>query len=345
MPCKVVVGGFWGDEGKGKIISYIALRDKINIGVRGGVGPNAGHTVEFEGRTYKLRMLPSTFINEKSRVLVGAGVLVDPKVFLEEVKTTGCEGRAGLDPNCAIIEERHITEDKKSAHLSKKIGTTGTGTGPCNVDRVRRKAKIAKDIPELKDFLVDVAFEVNKALDEEKNVLVEGTQGTFLSLYHGTYPYCTSKDVTASSICADVGIGPTKIDEVLVVFKAYITRVGSGPLPGEIPREEAEKRGWLEVATVTGRIRRVAPFNIDLAKKAVMLNSASQIAITKLDVLYPKCRGIRRYADLPDEAKNFLRNIENSIGVPVTLIGTGPDVYDIIDLETSGRISPVEKRR
>jgi len=343
LPCKVVVGGFWGDEGKGKIISYLALRDKIDIGVRGGVGPNAGHTVEFEGHTYKLRMLPSTFINEKSKALIGAGVLVNPKIFLEEVETTGCGKRAGLDPNCAIIEDKHIEKDKKSSYLSKKIGTTGSGTGPCNVDRVRRRVKTAKDVPELKEFLVDVAFEVNKALDEDKNVLIEGTQGTFLSLYHGTYPYCTSKDVTASSICADVGVGPTRVDEVLVVFKAYVTRVGEGPLPGELPKEEAEKRGWLEVATVTGRVRRAASFNIDLARRAVMLNSATQIAITKLDVLYPECRGVRRFADLPDEAKNFLRNIENSVGVPITLIGTGPEIYDIIDLEATGRISPVKK--
>jgi len=344
LPCKVVVGGFWGDEGKGKIISYLALRDKVDIGVRGGVGPNAGHTVQFEGKTYKLRMIPSIFINEKARLLIGAGVLVNPKIFLEEINQTGCKNRIGLDPNCVIIEDKHIQEDKSSSHLSKQIGTTGTGTGPCNVDRVKRIAKTAKDIPELKDFLVDVAFEVNKAVDEGKDVLVEGTQGTFLSLYHGTYPFCTSKDVTASSICADVGLGPKKIDEVLVVFKAYITRVGGGPLPGELSQEEAEKLGWVEVATVTGRKRRVAPFNVDLAKRAVMLNSASQIAITKLDVLFPSCKGIKKYAELPDEAKNFIKNIENSIGVPITLIGTGPEVYDIIDLEKSGRISPVIKR-
>jgi len=337
------VGGFWGDEGKGKIISYLALRDKVHIGVRGGVGPNAGHTVQFEGKSYKLRMLPSTFVKEKSRVLIGAGVLVNPSIFLEEVELTGCRGRVGLDPNCAIIEEKHVKKDKTSPHLSKNIGTTGTGTGPCNVDRVRRIAKIAKEVPELQDFLVDVASEVNKALDEGKNVLVEGTQGTFLSLYHGTYPYCTSKDVTASSICADVGIGPRRVDDVLVVFKSYITRVGQGPLPGEIPWDEAERLGWAEVATVTGRKRRVAPFNVELAKKAVMLNSANQIAITKLDVIYPSCRGIRKYTDLPEEAKGFIKNIEVSVGVPVTLIGTGPETYDIIDLEKTKRVSAVIK--
>ncbi|MEM2915189.1 MAG: adenylosuccinate synthetase, partial [Candidatus Bathyarchaeia archaeon] len=128
--------------------------------------------------------------------------------------------------------------------MASEIKTTGTGTGPCNADRVLRKAKLAKDVPELKGFLADVPLEVNEAIDKGENVLIEGTQGTFLSLWHGTYPYCTSKDVTASAACSDVGLGPKKVDDVIVVFKAFTTRVGAGPLPGEISWEEAEKRGW-----------------------------------------------------------------------------------------------------
>ncbi|MHC1586011.1 MAG: adenylosuccinate synthetase [Candidatus Hecatellaceae archaeon] len=332
MVCTVVVGGFWGDEGKGKIISYLAVKDHVKIGVRGGVGPNAGHTVQHQGRTLRLRMLPSAVVNAEARLLVGAGVLVDPARFLEEVDLAEARGRAGLDPNCAIIEPKHVAADRSSNHLAGKIGTTGTGTGPCNSDRVQRKAKTAKEIPELQDFLADVALEVNEALDKGENVLVEGTQGTFLSLYHGTYPYVTSKDVTASAICSDVGIGPTKVDEVIVVFKAYVTRVGGGPLPGELPAEEAERRGWAEVATVTGRKRRAAPFNFELAKRAVMLNGATQAALTKLDILYPECRGVREYEKLPEKAKSFIEKIEEATGVPVTLIGTGPETLDIIDL-------------
>lgn len=333
MPCMVIVGGFWGDEGKGKVISYLAFKKNINIGVRGGVGPNAGHTVQIEGKTYKMRMLPSTFVNKNSRVLVGAGVLVNPDIFLDEIQLTKCEDRIGLDGNCAIIEQKHIEIDRTYTHLTKKVGTTGTGTGPCNVDRVQRIAKTAKDIPTLQKYVVDIAFEVNKALDEGKNVIIEGTQGTFLSLYHGTYPYCTSKDITAASICADVGVGPTRISEILVVFKAYITRVGGGHLPGELTMEEAERRGWAEIATVTGRVRRVAPFNIELARRAVMLNAATQAAITKLDTVFPECKGIKNFEELPVEAKEFVKNIEKSIKIPITIIGTGPEVESIIDLE------------
>ncbi|RLI25298.1 MAG: adenylosuccinate synthetase [Candidatus Hecatellales archaeon] len=332
MVCRVVVGGFWGDEGKGKIVSYLALRDKVKIGVRGGVGPNAGHTVQYQGETFKLRMLPSAVVNPEARLLLGAGVLVDPSRLLEEVKALKVRGRVGLDPNCAVIEPRHVEADR-TGHLAGRIGTTGTGTGPCNSDRVQRKAKTAGEIPELKDFLADVASEVNEALDRGENVLVEGTQGTFLSLYHGTYPYVTSKDVTASAVCSDVGIGPTRVDEVLIVFKAYVTRVGQGPLPGELSWEEAERRGWAETATVTGRRRRAAPFNLELARRAVMLNGATQAAITKLDVLYPECRGATSYESLPQEARKFVSRVEEALGIPVTLLGTGPETFQIVDLE------------
>ena len=112
-----------------------------------------------------------------------------------------------------------------------------------------RVAKLAKDFPNLKDYLVDVPLELNSAINEGKNVLIEGTQGTYLSLFHGTYPYCTSKDVCSAAACSDVGVGPTKVDDVIVVFKAYNTRVGGGPLPGELSWEEAQRRGWAKIAT------------------------------------------------------------------------------------------------
>jgi len=330
MPCTVVVCGFFGDTGKGKIISYLALKDKVSVAARAGVGPNAGHTVVYGDKTYKVRMIPSAFVYEKCRLLIGPGVLVDPNVFLEEVKLTNAENRVGLDPQCAIIEPKHIEADR-AGHLASEIRTTGTGTGPCNADRVLRKAKLARDVPELQRFLIDVPLEVNMAIDSGENVLIEGTQGTFLSLWHGTYPYVTSKDVTASAACSDVGVGPKKVTDVIVVFKAFVTRVGAGPLPGEISWEEAERRGWAEIASVTGRRRRAAPFNFDLAKRAVMLNSATQAAITKIDVLFPECKGARSFSDLSSEAKEFIRRVESEIKIPVTLIGTGPEVWDVVD--------------
>jgi len=330
MPCTVVVCGFFGDTGKGKIIAYLSLKDKIAVTARAGVGPNAGHTVVYEGKEYKLRMVPSAFVYDKCRLLMGPGVLINPQIITQEIELTKSQNRIGVDPLCAIIEPKHIEADRKG-ELAEKIKTTGTGTGPCNAERALRTVELARDIPELKSYLTDVPLEVNGALDHGKNVLIEGTQGTYLSLYHGTYPYCTSKDVTASAACSDVGVGPTRVDDVLLVFKAYTTRVGGGPLPNELSWEEAEKRGWAEVATVTGRKRRAAPFNYDLAKRAVMLNGATQTAVTKIDVLFPECKGVKSYEELSQQAKAFVRKVEKEIRVPVTLIGTGPDTWEVVD--------------
>ena len=330
MPCTVVVCGFFGDTGKGKIISYLSLKDKTAVTARAGVGPNAGHTVVYEDKKYKMRMLPSAFISDKCRLLIGPGVLVNPEILLEEIKITKSQNKVGVDHQCAVIEPKHIEADKKG-HLAQTIRTTGSGTGPCNAERALRTVKLARDFYTLKKFLTDVPLEVNTAIDEGKNVLIEGTQGTYLSLYHGTYPYCTSKDVAASAACSDVGVGPTKVDDVVVVFKAYTTRVGGGPLPNELSWEEAERRGWAEVATVTGRRRRSAPFNYELAKRAVMLNGATQSAVTKIDVMFPECKGVKSYEELSKEAKAFIEKIEKEIEVSVTLIGTGPGALEIVD--------------
>jgi len=199
-------------------------------------------------------------------------------------------------------------------------------------DRVKRIAKLAKDCSNLAPYLTDVAEEIHAALDAGQAVLVEGTQGTFLSLYHGTYPHCTVKDVTASSICGDVGIGPTKVDDVVVVFKSTVTRSSpAGPLPGELSERDVQKKGWQETTTVTRKPRRIAPFNLEMAKRAVRPNGATQVVVTKLDGLYPSCSGLRSYEKLPSNARQFLDSLEAKVKVPVTLIGTGPDTLDMID--------------
>jgi adenylosuccinate synthase len=333
MPSTVVVGGFFGDEGKGKIISYLAKKDNPTIVVRGGAGPNAGHTIKDGNTTYKVRMLPSGFLNKNAQVMIGPGVVVDPQVFLKEIQEFGVSGRAFLDNHCGIIEQNHLDQDSKG-RLKEKIGSTGSGTGPANAERAMRTLKMAKDIESLSSYIKDVPDEINSALKNKEEVLVEGTQGTHLSLWHGTYPFVTSKDVTAAGICADVGLGPKSVNEVLIVFKAYLTRVGTGPMPGELGAEETEKKGWAEFGTVTGRPRRAAEFDFNLARRAVMLNSATQIAITKLDVRFPECSGVKSMNELSSNAKSFIKNIEEKLEVPVTLIGTGPLVDDVVDLRT-----------
>jgi adenylosuccinate synthase len=331
MTCNVIVGGFYGDEGKGKIIAYLSIKDKPQIAVRGGVGANAGHTFVYNDETFKVRMLPSAVLNPETKLLIGAGVLVTPNILIDEVRKYNAEKRTVIDNQCGIIDNVHIRRDMEDAHLKKIVGTTGSGTGPANADRAFRILNLAKNVKDLKNYLGNVSDIVNESIDKNHSVILEGTQGTFLSLYHGDYPFVTSKDVTASGICSDIGIGPKKVDDVILVFKAYVTRVGSGPLENEITVDEARKLGWIEYGSVTGRQRRSSPFNMELAKKSVMINSATQIAVTKLDVVFPECKGLKEFSKLPVEAKNFIEKIEDNLGVKVVLIGTGAEINEIID--------------
>ncbi len=332
MESTIIVGGFFGDEGKGKIVAHIAFTDKPRIIARGGIGPNAGHTVEVSGNRFGVRMIPSGFVYPDARLLIGAGVLVDPRVLAQEVAALQVKNRVGVDYRCAIIEKRHIEADKTDAHLSQTIGSTGTGCGPAGADRARRTTIQAKEMPELSPFVTDVATEVNSALDDGCNVILEGSQGFGISLFYGTFPYVTSKDTTASQIASDVGVGPTRIDHTVVVFKTFPTRVGAGPFETQMSSEEAQKLGIEEFGTVTGRPRRIGWWDPKMARYAAMVNGATQVAITGLDKLDPLARGVRQYDELPEKVKAFVQRAEDDVGVPFTLLSTGPELSEIIDL-------------
>src|SRR5260370_29983885 len=181
---------------------------------------------------------------------------VDPEVLIDEIPEMGVDDRIGVDSQCPVVEKSHKEEEIRSEHLSKKVGSTRSGVGACNAERAMRMVKLARQLPALQPYTTDTVSEIHEALEKGKNVTIEGTQGTFLSLYHGTYPFVTSKDVTASAACADVGVGPTQVDEVVAILKAYVTRVGEGPLEGQLDRADVVKRGWMEYGTVTGRERR-----------------------------------------------------------------------------------------
>lgn len=305
-------------------------KDNYKLAVRTG-SINAGHTIVNEGREIKLRIVPCAFVNESTRLLVGAGALYSIETFMKEVEVTGTRGRIGVDANSGIILPEHIARERKDEFLMKKVGSTGSGVGSAMVDRVLRLLKMAKDFEELKPFITDVSGEVQDCMRKEGNVLLEGTQGLYLSLYHGGYPFVTSRDVSASGVCSEVGVGPKDVKDVIVVFKSYVTRVGGGPLKGEISEEEAARRGWMEIASVTRRKRRAAPFNYEMAERAVRINSATQIALTKLDTVFPECKGMTRYERLSDRAKGFIKEVEKNLGVPVTIIGTGPGTPEVVD--------------
>jgi len=332
MVATIIVGGFFGDEGKGKIVAHVAFSDKPIIIARGGVGPNAGHTVEIGNQKFGVRMIPSGFVYENARVLIGAGVLVDPKVLFKEVELLGVRSRIGVDSRCAIIEDRHIMMDKKNDHLSKEIGSTGTGCGPAAAERAMRTTRQAKDLPELKDYTTDVPLEINEAINRGDNVLLEGSQGYGLSLFYGTYPYVTSKDTTASQIASDIGVGPTKIDETIVVFKAFPTRVGEGPFKTQMSEEEVRRLKIEEFGTVTGRARRIGLWDQKMAKYSAMINGATQIAVTGLDKLDPTVKGVNDYGKLTQKVKTFIDQNEREVGIPFTLLSTSPDISEIVDL-------------
>ncbi|CEG12533.1 Adenylosuccinate synthetase [groundwater metagenome] len=353
--CNIVIGGQFGDEGKGKIISYMCLKDNYDIIARGGVGPNAGHTIVYDGQEYKVRQVPSGFLNKNTKLYIGAGVLINPDVFLDEISKFNkfnIKERIKVDFQCGIIEETHKVRDKGDANLREKVQTTGSGCGPANEDRIKRLGKLAKDIPALNEFLCDVAMELNDAMDKGKKILIEGTQGFGLSLYHGTYPYVTTKDTTASAMLSDVGVGPKYVNDIIVVLKAYTTRVGNGLFWNETNKtninkdeKDNEKFNKLfndlkiyeklskieEKGTVTGRARRVAPFDFELAKRSAKINSATMLALTNIDRLFD-CAGVRKFNDLPEDAKKFIKVIENEVGVKVKLISTGREYSDTIDL-------------
>ena len=326
----IVIGGQFGSEAKGKVISFLA--DEFDIAVRTG-SPNAGHTVFKDGEIYRLQQIPATFVNKKCVLYIGAGALINPDILRKEVEHTNTKERLFIDPQAGIIEEKHLLQE---GELVQKIGSTGKGCGAALADRIWRKDfKLAKDV--LKDFqIVDIAEMINQEIDESKNVLVEGTQGFGLSLYHGIYPFVTSRDTNAANFLAEAGISPLLASEIILVIRTYPIRAAgnSGPLPNEITWKELSDRIGKEVqetTTVTKKIRRVAEFDIGIVKKAISVNRPTQIALQFLNYLYPLDENKKTWDSLSQEAKIYIESLERDLGVPITLIGTGQSNEAMID--------------
>ena len=333
MPCVVVVGGQWGDEGKGKIVDR--LTERVHVVVRYQGGPNAGHTVVVGGKRFALRHLPSGILRPEVLSVVGNGVVLDPASLLEEIRDMKQAG-IRVDENLRISDRAHVilpehrTLDAESEEAmgELKIGTTRRGIGPAYESKVARLGIRAGDLlnapllrskleayhaarferlsrsvapldpvkvlddyldygEKLEPFLTDATDLLHRQLDAEKSILFEGAQGTLLDLDHGTYPFVTSSSSTAGGACTGSGIGPAHITGVLGVFKAYSSRVGSGPFPTEQKGDVGDRirqRGR-EYGTVTGRPRRCGWFDAVLARYAVRVNSMRAAALTLCDVL------------------------------------------------------------
>jgi adenylosuccinate synthase len=333
MPATVIVGAQWGDEGKGKIVDLLAQHSDIVCRYNGG--PNAGHTIVVDGETYKLKHIPSGILQGKECV-IGAGCVVDPEVFIEEIDDLESRGVSTelvrLSGNAHLVMPWHSLIDRGTERrLGRlKIGTTRRGIGPTYADKayrlgirvqdlldpkiLRQKIEVAlaeKNVwlervygtepieleglverydgyaERLRPMIADTSLLVDEALRAGKRVLFDGAHGTLLDLDHGTYPYVTSSPTVAGGAAVGTGIGPTRIDSVIGVAKAYVTRVGEGPFPSEIEGPDQERLRELggEYGTVTGRERRCGWLDLVGLRYAVRLNGMTSLALTKLDVL------------------------------------------------------------
>jgi adenylosuccinate synthase len=333
VPATVIVGAQWGDEGKGKIVDLLAQHSDLVCRYNGG--PNAGHTIVADGETYKLKHIPSGILRRKECV-IGAGCVVDPAVFIEELDELERRGiptsGVRLSGNAHVIMPWHIAIDRGSERrLGKlKIGTTRRGIGPTYADKafrlgirvqdlldpkiLREKIEVAlaeknvwlervygaeqielealaeryeRHAQRLRPYIADTALLVDRALRDGLSVLLEGAHATLLDLDHGTYPFVTSSSSVAGGAATGIGIGPTRIDAVIGVAKAYVTRVGEGPFPTEIEGLDQQRIRELggEFGTVTGRERRCGWLDLVALRYAARLNGLTSLALTKLDVL------------------------------------------------------------
>lgn len=344
MSLWVVVGGQYGSEGKGKVSAFITKQEGIDICVRCG-GPNSGHSLVDEyGKTIVLRQLPTGFVNPDTRLLIPAGALVDPLVLQQEIEFLKlAPGRIGIDRKCFIIEEKD-RENERRLGLRERLSSTLCGVGAAQSRRVLRAedAKLAKDIvadyPWVKEYLTDVSDEVNRGLNYGKKVLIEGTQGFGLSLYHSEhYPKTTSRDTTAASFLSEVGVSPKLVTEIVVVLRTFPIRVAgaqAGPLNGEITWEELQRESGYpypieERTSVTNKIRRVSRFDWHLARRAFAVNRPTRLAVMGFD--YFDYRDFQKtdVGLLSVKSVAFLQRFVIEFGGGITYMGTGPGLHDI----------------
>ena len=345
MPVTVVVGGQYGSEGKGKICAHLALTGTVDYMVRCG-GPNSGHTVDVRGKRYELKQVPAGFVNADTRLLIAPGALVNPKIFLDEVKLCGLDPtRLGIDENAGVIEESDIVQER-DLDLRGRLGSTGSGVGSAVSRRVLRDRdfRLAKDHPALAPFATSVRRELSSAIRSDSNIVVEGTQGFGLSLYHAhEWPYRTSRDTTAHSFLGEVGIGIRDF-EVIMAVRTFPIRVAgdSGFLEHEVSWQDVTALSGYpysvaEYTTTTKRLRRVGCFDWGVVEEAVASNSPSRIALHGADYIDFENRGIARYDELTPSARAFVEEIEGRTRVPVSFIGTGPTNEEIIDRRQSSQ--------
>ena len=328
-----LLGIVFGDEGKGKVVDVFTPR--YDIVARFAGGPNAGHTIIFDGKKYVLRSIPSGIFDTGKINIIGNGCVIAPDLFMAEAKELEAAGydiksRLHISKRAHLILPTHRLLDRayEAAKGKNKVGTTGKGIGPTYSEKAARTSLRVGDILErfeekylalkarheqiLRDLnftgyditeeeqlwmkgveymrqfkLSDTETEINKALREGKNVLAEGAQGTMLDIDHGTYPYVSSSNTVSGGVCTGLGVAPNTIGEIYGIFKAYSTRVGSGPFPVELFDATGDKIREIghEYGAVTGRNRRCGWLDLVALKYAIMVNGVTKLIMMKSDVL------------------------------------------------------------
>lgn len=336
MKVDVLLGLQWGDEGKGKVVDVLTPHYDIVARFQGG--PNAGHTLEFEGKKYVLRSIPSGIFQSGQINVIGNGVVLDPILFAEEAKALEASGidltkvlKISKKTHLILPTHRLLDAANESVKAEGKIGTTGKGIGPTYTDKVSRNGLRVGDIlrpdfairygiardrhigmlkalgaavdcealkqnearwMEALDYMrlyeiIDSEHFINKALADGRSVLCEGAQGTMLDVDFGSYPFVTSSNTVCAGACTGLGVAPKNIGEVFGIFKAYCTRVGSGPFPTELFDETGKRIRDLghEYGAVTGRERRCGWIDLVALRYAIMINGVTQLIMMKSDIL------------------------------------------------------------
>lgn len=363
MKVDVLLGLQWGDEGKGKVVDV--LTPGYDVVTRFQGGPNAGHTLEFNGEKYILRSIPSGIFQGGKINIIGNGVVLDPALFKQEAEALAASGhdltktlRISKKAHLILPTHRSLDAAYEAAKGAGKIGTTGKGIGPTYTDKVSRNGVRVGDILHnfdrkyaeakakheqtlrslnytdptlaerekewfegieyLKKFeLIDSEHVINNYLNEGKSILAEGAQGTMLDIDFGSYPFVTSSNTICAGACTGLGVAPNRIGDVYGIFKAYCTRVGSGPFPTELNDETGDKLCELghEFGSVTGRKRRCGWIDLVALKYAVMIDGVTQLIMMKSDVLdtFDTIKACVAYKIGDEEVTEFPYEIDDTI--------------------------------
>lgn len=341
----VFVGGAYGSEGKGHVVSYVAR--EYDVLVRVG-GPNAGHTVYEEPKPYTFHHLPSGTRCSEAALILGPGAVIRVPTLLREI--ADCQvthDRLAVDPQAMVISDEDVQFEGKT--LKRAIGSTAQGVGAATARRVMRGAQgavsLAKDVGELRPFVRETRQVLDDAFYQGRKILLEGTQGTGLSLFHGQYPHVTSRDTTVSGCLAEAGIAPSRVRKIIMVCRTYPIRVespreaSSGPMSNELTWDEIAQRSGIRVeelleaerTSTTHRKRRVGEFDWTLIRKAASLNGPTDIALTFADYVDIQNRNARRFDQLTEPTIRLIEEIERVTAAPVSLITTRFHSRSIID--------------